>query len=39
VFKIIRAGFLAPRVKRFVTEAPRSARNQKPGQFVISSHL
>jgi ferredoxin/flavodoxin---NADP+ reductase len=35
VFKIIRAQFLAPGIKRFVIEAPRIARRQKPGQFVI----
>jgi len=35
VFKIIDAKFLAPGIKRFVLEAPRIARKQKPGQFVI----
>jgi ferredoxin/flavodoxin---NADP+ reductase len=35
VFKIIEAKFLAPGIKRFVLEAPRIARKQKPGQFVI----
>ena len=35
MFKIIHAQFLAPNVKRFVIEAPRIARKQKPGQFVI----
>ncbi len=35
MFKIIRAEFLAPGIKRFVLEAPRIARKQKPGQFVI----
>jgi ferredoxin--NADP+ reductase len=35
VFKIIHAVFLAPGIKRFVIEAPRIARKQKPGQFVI----
>jgi ferredoxin--NADP+ reductase len=35
VFKIIHAAFLAPGIKRFVIEAPRIARKQKPGQFVI----
>src|SRR6201984_3261518 len=35
VFKIIHAKFLAPGIKRFVIEAPRIARKQKPGQFVI----
>lgn len=35
MFKIIDAEFLAPGIKRFVLEAPRIARKQKPGQFVI----
>jgi ferredoxin/flavodoxin---NADP+ reductase len=35
VFKIIHAQFLAPGIKRFVLQAPRIARKQKPGQFVI----
>jgi ferredoxin/flavodoxin---NADP+ reductase len=35
VFKIIDAQFIAPGIKRFVLEAPRIARKQKPGQFVI----
>jgi len=35
VFKILHAQFLAPGIKRFVIEAPRIARKQKPGQFVI----
>src|SRR5579864_2189159 len=35
VFKIVHAQFLAPGIKRFVIEAPRIARKQKPGQFVI----
>ena len=35
MFKIIHAEFLAPGIKRFVLEAPRIARKQKPGQFVI----
>ena len=35
MFTIIRAEFLAPGIKRFVIEAPRIARKQKPGQFVI----
>jgi ferredoxin/flavodoxin---NADP+ reductase len=35
VFKIIHAQFLAPGIKRFVIAAPRIARKQKPGQFVI----
>lgn len=35
MFKIVHAEFLAPGIKRFVIEAPRIARKQKPGQFVI----
>jgi ferredoxin--NADP+ reductase len=35
LFKIIHAEFLAPGIKRFVIEAPRIARKQRPGQFVI----
>jgi ferredoxin/flavodoxin---NADP+ reductase len=35
VFNIIHAQFIAPGIKRFVLEAPRIARKQKPGQFVI----
>ena len=35
MFKIEHAEFLAPGIKRFVIEAPRIARKQKPGQFVI----
>ncbi|MGC2474835.1 MAG: sulfide/dihydroorotate dehydrogenase-like FAD/NAD-binding protein [Candidatus Sulfotelmatobacter sp.] len=35
MFKIVQAQFLAPGIKRFVIEAPRIARKQKPGQFVI----
>jgi ferredoxin/flavodoxin---NADP+ reductase len=35
VFRIVQAEFLAPGIKRFVIEAPRVARKQKPGQFVI----
>lgn len=35
MFPIIRAEFLAPEVKRFEIEAPRIARKQKAGQFVI----
>jgi ferredoxin/flavodoxin---NADP+ reductase len=35
VFKIVHAAFLAPGIKRFVIEAPRIARKQSPGQFVI----
>lgn len=35
MFKILEANFVAPGIKRFVIEAPRIARKQKPGQFVI----
>ena len=35
MFKIIDAQFIAPGIKRFVLDAPRIARKQKPGQFVI----
>lgn len=35
MFKIIDAQFIAPGIKRFILEAPRIARRQKPGQFVI----
>ncbi len=35
MFKIIKAEFIAPGIKRFVLEAPRIACKQKPGQFVI----
>jgi len=35
VFKIIQAQFIAPGIKRFILEAPRIARKQRPGQFVI----
>jgi len=35
VFKILDARFIAPGIKRFVLEAPRIARKQRPGQFVI----
>jgi ferredoxin/flavodoxin---NADP+ reductase len=35
MFKIEHAEFLAPGIKRFVIEAPRIARKQQPGQFVI----
>ncbi|HLV86420.1 MAG TPA: sulfide/dihydroorotate dehydrogenase-like FAD/NAD-binding protein [Candidatus Sulfotelmatobacter sp.] len=35
MFKIIHAKLLAPGIKRFVIEAPRIARKQQPGQFVI----
>ena len=35
MFRILSAEFLAPGIKRFTIEAPRIARKQKPGQFVI----
>jgi ferredoxin/flavodoxin---NADP+ reductase len=35
VFLIRQVQFLAPGIKRFVIEAPRIARKQEPGQFVI----
>ena len=35
MFSIRSAEFLAPEVKRFEIEAPRVARKQRPGQFVI----
>jgi len=35
MFKILQAEFIAPGIKRFTIEAPRIARKQKPGQFVI----
>ncbi len=35
MFKIRHAEFIAQGIKRFVIEAPRIARKQKPGQFVI----
>ena len=35
MFKILNAQFIAPGIKRFVLEAPRIARKQQPGQFVI----
>ena len=35
MFRIVHAEFLAPGIKRFVIEAPRIARKQQPGQFVI----
>lgn len=35
MFKILHAEFIAPGIKRFVIEAPRIARKQKPGQFII----
>ncbi|HZP63900.1 MAG TPA: sulfide/dihydroorotate dehydrogenase-like FAD/NAD-binding protein [Terriglobales bacterium] len=35
MFKILHAEFIAPGIKRFVIDAPRIARKQRPGQFVI----
>ncbi len=35
LFKIVHAQFIAPGIKRFILEAPRIARKQRPGQFVI----
>ena len=35
MFKIVHAEFIAPGIKRFQIEAPRIARKQRPGQFVI----
>lgn len=35
MFRIVNAQFIAPGIKRFILEAPRIARKQKPGQFVI----
>ena len=35
MFKIVHAEFIAPGIKRFILEAPRIARKQKAGQFVI----
>jgi ferredoxin--NADP+ reductase len=35
VFAIVEAAFLGPNVKQFEIAAPRIARKQKPGQFVI----
>ena len=35
MFKITHAEFIAPGIKRFRIEAPRIARKQQPGQFVI----
>ncbi len=35
MFKIRQAEFIAQGIKRFIIEAPRIARKQKPGQFVI----
>ena len=35
MFKIVHAQFIAPGIKRFSIAAPRIARKQRPGQFVI----
>ena len=35
MFKIVHAEFIAPGIKRLILEAPRIARKQKAGQFVI----
>jgi ferredoxin/flavodoxin---NADP+ reductase len=35
MYRIAAAAVLAPEVKRFEVEAPRVARKQRPGQFVI----
>ena len=35
MFKIVKAQFIAPGIKRFTIEALRIARKQRPGQFVI----
>lgn len=35
MFTIVEAKFLGPNVKQFEIEAPRIARAQKPGQFII----
>ena len=35
MFNILHAESIAPGVKRFVIEAPRIARKQRPGQFII----
>lgn len=35
MFKILSAQFIAPGIKRFVLQAARIARKQRPGQFVI----
>ncbi len=35
MFPIIKANFLASGIKRFTIEAPRIARKQQPGQFII----
>ncbi len=35
MYKIIKAEFIAPNVKRFLIEAPKIAKKRKAGQFVI----
>ena len=35
MFTIVEAKFLGPNVKQFEIEAPRIARAQRPGQFII----
>ncbi len=35
MFPILQAGFIAPGIRRILIEAPRIARKQQPGQFVI----
>ena len=35
MYKIIKAEFIAPNVKRFIIEAPKIATKRKAGQFVI----
>jgi ferredoxin--NADP+ reductase len=35
VFKIVHAASIAPGIKRFVIDAPRIAKKQKAGQFII----
>jgi ferredoxin--NADP+ reductase len=35
MFRIVKAEFLAPDIKRFVIEAPRIARKRQAGQFVL----
>ncbi len=35
MFPILEARFIAPGIRRFIIQAPRIARKQQPGQFVI----
>jgi ferredoxin/flavodoxin---NADP+ reductase len=35
MYKIVKAEFLAPDIKRFIIEAPKIAKKRKAGQFVI----